>query len=130
MISERTEFEHWETICSDLKDLYFVSLKDEKELVFTVRDNSNKYEFIFNGWIGPYLVSDESLRSSSTQISNPPHSRTFIIKNSDLIPLFNPGTFDVTFHNKTVRHYVIHTYDSCLEILTDKEPIVKATPLK
>jgi hypothetical protein len=111
-------------MCSDLKELYFFSLVDTGSLIFTVHDTTHKYEFTFDGLVGPYMVVDEALRADSNEVVNPT-GWTAIIKNSDFISLFNPGSLEILFSNKSLTHYVIGTYGSCLEILSDKEPGIR-----
>ena len=124
MTYKRSYTERWPTICSDLKELYFFSLVDTGSLIFTVRDSTHKYEFTFEKIVGPYMLVDEALRADSEKptIST---GWTAIIKNSDFIPLFNPGLMDVIFTNKIPTHYLIGTDDSCLEILADREPTIR-----
>jgi len=124
MTYKRPHTDRWPTICSDLKELYFFSLVDTGSLIFTVRDSTHKYEFTFEKFVGPYMVVDEVLRADSEMVTNPT-GWTAIIKNSDFIPLFNPELMDAIFTNKSLTHYLIGTYDSCLEILADREPTIR-----
>ncbi|MBA3706841.1 MAG: hypothetical protein H0W84_13345 [Bacteroidetes bacterium] len=119
----KLNIEKWHTICSDLKELYFFSLVDTGSLIFTIRDSTHKYEFFFEKF-GPYMVVDEALRSDDLKVTDPV-GWTFIIKDSDIIPLFNPGAINVFCPSETLTHYVIGTYDSGLEILADKEPVIR-----
>lgn len=124
MTYKRPQTDRWPTVCSDLKELYFFSLVDTGSLIFTVRDSTHKYEFTFEKFVGSYMLVDEALRADNEKVIKPT-GWTSIMKNSDFITLFNPGLMDVIFDNKTLTHYVIGTYDSCLEILADREPIIR-----
>jgi hypothetical protein len=124
MTFKRPYTERWPTICSDLKELYFFSLVDSGSLIFTVCDSTHKYEFTFEKLVGPYMLVDEALRTDSEKETNPT-GWTAIIEDSDFISLFNPESMDVMFTNKIPTHYLIGTYDSCLEILADREPTIR-----
>ncbi|MGB4849266.1 MAG: hypothetical protein WBP41_15180 [Saprospiraceae bacterium] len=112
-----------------MKEPYFVSLVDTGSLIFTIRDDTHKYEFTFEGVIGPYMLVEEALRASN-EIVTDPTGWTAIIINSDFIQLFNPASMDVYFANEILTHYVIGTWDNCLEILAGKEPVIRRYPIE
>ncbi|MCD6011131.1 MAG: hypothetical protein K0Q79_993 [Flavipsychrobacter sp.] len=93
----------WQTPISDNRNVYYKSLtflKDEKNnrelLVYCVEDNETKmiYEFTFIT-PGAVLICWENLRQLGD--TNWEMGMTSTTKNSSLINLLNPDTFDLSY---------------------------------
>ena len=124
MSKEKLHIKRWETICSDVGHLFFVSITTIKwDTVFTVKDSTYSYEFTFEGGC-PYMVFDEAFRSEHVERTGRV-GWTFIYEDSDFIKLFNPGIIDVHFAPELPTHYAIFCEDGSLEILSSKEPIIR-----
>ena len=121
---KKYEIQRWETICSDTSDLYFHQLIDDgQQLIYSVKDKNFIYDFVFEKF-GPYQIADEALLTKYWNRKNKSIGWTFYLKNSDWLDNYDAGNIDVMFRN-SLTHYVISTWDSCLEILTDNPPTQK-----
>jgi hypothetical protein len=122
----------WPTPCSDAADLYFHRLIDEgNQLLIAVRDDKLIYEFCFVP--GPYQVADEA-HLRSYQIEARPEKEsdaqgwTYLVTDSTWAKSFNQGTLEVFFPDG-YQHYLIATWDSCLDILSNQPPTISVTQI-
>ena len=118
----------WETLLSDCQDLYFVGLVDGREsylrntLCFMVEDKlGQQYEVLLED--RPYLVVDEEDLTKYWSISEGKRGSTFIVEDSPF-----PAQFPGVLEPDEVVHYVVATWDVCLEVLSTREPLVRRRP--
>lgn len=112
----------WDTALSDLDDLFFVSLLDrDNALRLTVEDGSRqRYEVVVER-PGPYRMADEQFLVHYWAITEEGRGWTFQVVGADwvrdleLLDHYTPG----------IEHFVIATYDTCLEVLAANEPRIR-----
>jgi hypothetical protein len=114
------EISRWETLCSDVSDLYFYKLTDDKNFVFSVKDNNFIYDFIFDK-AGPYSVADEAFLTHYWKSKTENIGWTFIVGQSTWLKSFDQNSLYLVFPNG-LTHFVISTWDLCLEVLSEKAP--------
>lgn len=111
----------WATPISDCKSLYFKRLVDDGEGRFVLESDSGKaFEVLIGGHCGPYVISNEEFLTKYWSIKPSDIGWTFVVVSSDLINLF-PGVMDPDDY----KHYVVSTLDTCLEVLSRKEPVIR-----
>ena len=62
--------------------------EDKGDLVFTARDANLAYEFVFRWLVGPFLVLDESFRTTDDRSAETIPGRTLMVVDSDSSRLF------------------------------------------
>ncbi len=119
-MSERIKLLVWETILSDKKELYFQHLEDfgSKAIVQVADKAGQRYEITIDN--GCYLVSEEEFLVQYWGI--PRGSWTFIVEGSQF-PLAKQ--YDVDYLTDQMTHYVIPAFDICVEILAEREPLIR-----
>ncbi|MEX2499483.1 MAG: hypothetical protein WD397_11485 [Wenzhouxiangellaceae bacterium] len=111
----------WTTPISDYKSLYFKRLVDDGEGRFILEsDSDDVFEILIGGHCGPYVMSNEEFLTKYWSIKPSGIGWTFVVDSSDLIRLF-PGVMEPDDY----KHYVVSTLDTCLEILSMKEPVIR-----
>lgn len=118
------ELVRWSTPISDCNSLYFRTLVDDGEGCFVLEsDTGDLYEVVLGGQCGPYVISSEEFLTKYWSVKSESVGWTFIVEHSDLINLF-PGVMD----SGNYKHYVVSTMDTCLEILSERAPIIRGAP--
>jgi len=113
----------WSTILDGVNELYFSELHDTGKVRFVIKDKDGTfYEVLIPSSAGPYLISDEEYLDRYTFHTSSSSSRTFEIENSDLLACIVNGTH---LSDNNLRHFVVTTYDACLEVFCDNEPQVR-----
>lgn len=110
---------NWETPLSNCKEVFFEKLVDVIDMEIVMSDQDEDLYDIFVENPGPYQVADETYLTNYWYQENKKQTGyTFIIENSNWIK-----KFPLLIYNKPkVKHYIIATADSCIEILTEHEP--------
>lgn len=111
----------WPTLVSDYKSLYFKRLIDDGDGRFILKtDTKDIYEVLLDGYCGPYLISDEGFLTKYWAIKPNDVGWTFIVDSSDFTCLFPEivGTGNY-------KHYVVSTMDTCLSVLSEREPRIR-----
>ncbi|MGE0102264.1 MAG: hypothetical protein AB7H86_01280 [Blastocatellales bacterium] len=115
------ELIRWSTVLSDVRDLYFVKLTDDGVLRYTIETRLKEvYEVVLGNYCGPYVVVDEEHLTKYWSIKGENIGSTFEVRNSPLIDYFS-GINDYDDY----KHYVIATWDVCLEVLSAREPVIR-----
>jgi len=109
----------WDTCLSDVRDLYFKSLSDDGTLNVLFTDSEDNIYEITAEKIS-YKLSEEELLTDHWNLIKSETGRTFIIENSKWL------TNDYVTAGFEYTHYVITSWDLCIEILAcDDDVIVK-----
>jgi len=115
------ELIRWPTPVSDCKSLRFKQLVDDGEGRFVIESESGDvYEFILDGYCGPYVISNEEYLTKYWSGMDKNIGWTFEVHGSDFIKNF-PGVME----SRSYTHYVVSTVDTCLEVLSEKEPVIR-----
>lgn len=120
------KIKRWETIISDCDGLYSKELIDRGDTVwgvdfaFIVQDREGRSYEVTLKERGPYILVDEEHLTKYWNVIRPDTGWTFTVENSPL-----PSLFSGVIEANEVRHFVISTYDACLEILTRSEPMIR-----
>jgi len=111
----------WNTPVSNCRSLYFRRLIDDGKGRFILESDSGEaFEVIISGHCGPYCVSDEEFLTKYWSIKPKEIGWTFMVISTDLVKQF-PGVMEPSDYH----HYVVSTLDTCLEVLSKEEPVVR-----
>ena len=106
------------TVLSDVNDLYFESLSDDGELCAVFKDGEdNLYQVLVKGKRS-YKLSDEDLLIDYWAVKTKSTGWSFCIEETKWIE-------DVHVKNKGLNHFVISSWDLCLEILAESIVVKK-----
>ena len=124
----KVKYKRWETVISNCKGLNFKRLVDQGYLLlFEVDDeHNNLYEVVLKcDFEYAYLLRSEGFEGHDVDLRNT--GWTYIVEGAPFA--------EVTDWAKDLKrdyqrggayiHYVIATYDSCLEIISNTPPIVR-----
>ncbi len=115
----------WNTILSDVGDLFFSDLNDKGELIIHVKDRDEIEYLVHFEFCGPYLVSDEGYRTLYWENVEGNIGNTFEVQNSPLISYLSAEpTFEIQC--PAPKHFVICTMDVIIEVVSNKYPNIKS----
>jgi hypothetical protein len=117
----------WDTIIHE-KDIYFAELNDKGSNAKFVIETKSKEKFSVDLSESEfYLVCSEDHQVKYFSMTHAVGS-TFIVKDSKLINYVFEDCHLVgtTLELSDLEHYVVSTYDTCLEIISCKPPIITA----
>ena len=109
--------QRWDTVLSDVKELYFDTIIHDEHLRISLKDgHNNQYElFLRYANVYAYKVSDEEILTDYWNVKKKQIGHSFIVKDSEWcsqIITCNVG--------EQPQHYVIATWGFCVEILTEE----------
>lgn len=117
----KIEIKEWRTILSDIDGLYFQSVQHNDKLIAIFNDENNNYYSVSCNNVLSYRVSDEEVLLPYWEISKGKIiGNTRIIEGTELLTRannLNPNTIHY--------HYLIATYDYCLELICSEQPRIK-----
>ncbi|MBL4886871.1 MAG: hypothetical protein JKZ03_00030 [Flavobacteriaceae bacterium] len=109
----------WDTIISNCEGLYFERLTERGKGVFEVVDHlGNNFEVILDD-LGPYMILEEKWLNHGVSVDE--IGWTYVVEGGGFPKLFA----DWVLEEAPYVHYVVITYDMCLEILASRPPIIK-----
>jgi hypothetical protein len=111
----------WVTPISDCGSLYFKRLVDDGDARFVLEsDSGDTFEIFIGDHCGPYVISNEEFLTKYWSVKPDDIGWTFVVVSSDLTNLF-PGVMEPSDY----KHYVVSTLDTCLEVLSKREPVIR-----
>ncbi len=118
----------WITPISEVKNLTMVELIDKKgKLIITLLGEGKKFQLIFQNPPVYRNILEEYHTNLWEYLDNTKQRRgnTFKIIDCEWVEYLKKHEPLLSFYNEKLEHYIIVTNDDVIEILSNKEPIMK-----